>query len=82
MLEGAKSADPPINSGMMGAKALRQSWDHNLVALPPSSGVAFGKASTQPSGKVLSIATRLNWAANSGSAFWYFSQSLFHSSCF
>ena len=65
MLDGARSAEPPMKPGMAPPRALSMVWEWMRVATPLSSGVKVGRDFSQPAGN-LPVMMDSNSAASSG----------------
>ncbi len=50
LLDGARSAEPPMRVGRFGARALMALPDAERVATAPSSGEKTGRSASQPAG--------------------------------
>src|SRR5450759_2424981 len=52
LLEGARSAEPPMSVGRCGARALMALPEADRVATAPSSGLNTGRSASQPAGSL------------------------------
>ena len=52
MLDGARSAEPPMKPGIAPPRALSMVWEWMRVATPLSSGVNVGRDFSQPDGNL------------------------------
>jgi hypothetical protein len=77
LLDGARSADPPMRLGSLSAIAFKTLPEALLVAIAPSTGLNTGRSSSHPSGS-LPLAKACHFSASSGYFLLYLLKSVFH----